>query len=454
MNRLKLLATGLMISFLLSIAAVHVAHAAGFFYVEEVKEGRIYVFADMNNYRNWQHTGELEVRVTRIGAGPNGETIVADSEDALQMYYFKHNLPGEVIEKPEPPPAPAVQEKLPYRFSGYMFGDYFYNTNRDPNIGNLANVAVGGPEDLNGFQFRRIYFTFDDDISKDFTARFRLEADQAALSSNGRISVFVKDAYLRWKEAFGTNDIWFGIHPTPAYEISEAAWAYRSLEKTIMDLRGIVPSRDIGASLRGKFDSAGKYNYWVEFGNGSGNTPETDKFKRVYGLFHWRPTEKFQATVYQDYRALPDIADPNDATGAHFIDNSSMTTAWFANYGAKDIYGIGYEGFITRQENGVKIGGGIPFSLDDKNTIGHSIWAWVNFNEKVGVVGRYDYFEPSSSDVTGGDVRHWFVGSLVVKPHKNVWIMPNVLVETYEDIAGVDIKKSVTPRITLYYIFL
>ena len=37
--------------------------------------------------------------LTRPGAGPNGETVVADSETALELFFFKHGIP-QVVEKP------------------------------------------------------------------------------------------------------------------------------------------------------------------------------------------------------------------------------------------------------------------------------------------------------------------------------------------------------------------
>lgn len=419
------------------------------FYIEEAKDGRIYVFNNIDNYNMWKSGGEMGKSTTRVGYGPNGETVVFDGNDAINIYNYKHNLPLETFPAAAPPP--AMQEKLPYKFSGYMFGDYFYKTSADPNIALLPNVAVPGAEDLNGFQFRRIYLTFDDTISDKFSARFRLEADQASLASNGKISVFVKDAYLQWKNVFNNHDFIFGMQPTPAYEVSEAAWAYRSLEKTIMDLRGSVPSRDIAASLKGRLGSGGKFDYWVMLGNGSGNTPETDKFKRLYFQLHWKPTEKFQATFYQDYRALPDITNPNDSAG--FLSNNSYTTAWFVNYGIKDQYGLGYEGFFTKQQNGNKSGSEAPFRLGDKTTTGHSVWGWYNFNPIVGVVGRYDMYEPNTD--SNGDKRDLFIASLVLKPHKNVFIMPNLEFEKYQDLpTGASIKNSVVPRITFYYIFL
>ena len=110
------------------------------------------------------------------------------------------------------------------RLSGLAYFDYSYNVARDTAIGSFSNKALSGNESFQAFQFRRIYFTYDYDVASDFTSRFRLEADEASLVSNGKTAVFVKDAFLRWKNVFGANDLIFGVQPTPAYEISEAVW--------------------------------------------------------------------------------------------------------------------------------------------------------------------------------------------------------------------------------------
>lgn len=451
MNRLRK-GVVLPIAMFVFLAAAGLAHAQNLFYMEVAKDGKIYVFDDQKAYVEFQQTGDIEKKITHIGAGPNGETMIFDSEEAIHLYNFKHNLPDEVIAKPEPPAPPAMQEKLPYRFSGLMFGDYFYNTSRDPNIATFSNVATGGPENLNGFQFRRIYFTFDDDLSPSFTMRFRLEADQAALSSDGKISVFVKDAYLQWKNVFTNNDLIFGIQPTAAYDDSEKAWGFRSLEKTIMDLRGIVPSRDLSVSLKGKFDNPGKYNYWVAVGNNSGNRPEIDKFKRFYFQFKYKPSDKFQLAVYDDIKQNLKLVDPNDPS-AKLGDNTN-TLAFFANVAQKDKYSLGFETFFSTTKNGNKTGTVAPFTVSNKTAVGYSAWGWYQFNEKVGVVGRYDYFEPNNGDAFKGDTRNLYIFSLFLKPFKSVWIMPNVEIESYQDsVSGVSYKNSVTPRLTFYYTF-
>jgi hypothetical protein len=280
-----------------------------------------------------------------------------------------------------------------------------------------------------------------------------LEADQVALTSDLKISVFVKDAYLQWENAFPRNDFWFGIHPTPAFEVSEAAWAFRSLEKTIMDLRGIVPSRDFGVSLRGKFNDAGTYNYWVEAGNNSGNRPEVDKYKRFYFQFWGKPSEKFQFTVYHDRRGNPKTVDPN--TTLTSLDNDIWVTAFFANLKKTDVYSLGFEAFFQNTTNGFIHGTAPAAIIDDKHGVGYSAWGWYSFTPKVGIVGRYDFLDPNTDSGAKGDARGLFIGSLFLKPIKNVYIMPNIYVEKYQKLpTGQTFKTSVTPRITLYYIFL
>jgi phosphate-selective porin len=73
----------------------------GFYYKEIEKEGRIYVFNSAARAEAFEKSGEVGIGITKPGAGPKGETIVGDSERALQLYFFKHGIAEPV---PEPPP--------------------------------------------------------------------------------------------------------------------------------------------------------------------------------------------------------------------------------------------------------------------------------------------------------------------------------------------------------------
>jgi hypothetical protein len=362
------------------------------------------------------------------------------------------------------------------KFSGYMFGDYYYNIARDGNFNSFSsttasNGAAPGTTAMQAFQLRRIYFAYDNDISEQFTTRFRLEADQAALPgstgsvlTNGKISVFVKDAYLKWKGVFSGSDLIFGVQPTPAYDVSEGAWGYRSLEKTIMDLRGIVDSRDMGVSLKGKLTDDGMVNYWVMLGNGAGTSkPEGDRFKRYYAHIQVKPMPNLQATAYADYKDVPDIAN-GFAPGKH-LDNHALTTALFVGYTEPSQYNVGVEAFLQSTNNGIK--DTVARSYDTKSTLGFTIYGSYNFMPELALVLRYDNYNPSTDDkgkdplyvtaatASGNLSRNYIIAGLDWKVDKRVSVIPNLLYETYEaPKGGTAPDASVTARVTFYYVFL
>ncbi|HTY37633.1 MAG TPA: hypothetical protein VMH23_11005 [Bacteroidota bacterium] len=354
--------------------------------------------------------------------------------------------------------AVVAQDKGPAgKFSGYMIGDYYYNLQRDAGYAGLANnassSAAPGGTAMQSFLLRRVYLTYDDDISEQFTTRFRLEADQGTdVLNSGKIGVFVKDAYLRWKNVFSGSDLIFGIQPPPTYDVSEAAWGYRSLEKTIMDLRGIYGSRDVGLALKGKLVESGMFNYWVMIGKNAGNAPATtSKFNRYSAQLHIKPVTNLQATLYFDYLGAADKADPFNK--GSFVGNTTSTLALFVGYAEANKYNFGVEAFTQSTANGYTAPAAT--SLSSLTKTGVSGWASVNLTSDIAVVGRYDNYDPNTNDAAKGDVRNYIIGGVAWKPNKNVSIIPNILYETYEAPAtGSSPDASVTARVTFYYVFL
>ncbi len=350
------------------------------------------------------------------------------------------------------PPAPKD------KFSGYMFGDFFYNVARDPAFmtgGSLPNAFTTGEKDYQGFQLRRIYFTYDNMISERFTARLRLEMD-AGGSRDTKIVPFVKDAYLKWKKVIEGGDFIFGIQPTTAFEIAEGSWGYRSLEKTQMDLRGIVPSRDFGVALRGKFDGSGTVNYWILVANGNGNKNQPkDKQRRYAATLHFKPSGNVQISVTGDYRTQMAIPDPANANAT--LGRGVFTGAVFAGYDDPETFSIGAEAFMQSSANSF-----MPSTATAPKSLmkmGVSAWASVVVAPDVKIVGRFDLFDPNTdSDVLAkGDARNLIIGAIAWKPDKNVTVMPNVEVETYESAPApstATFDASVTGRLTFYYSFL
>ena len=334
----------------------------------------------------------------------------------------------------------AVGTVGPVKFSGLMFGDYLY----------IVDSHDSTQKDLNGFQFRRIYITTDYTISDNFDSRFRLEADQTSgsLTAGGRVGVMIKDAWLKWKNIFDGSDALFGISPTPAFDVSEPVWGHRYLEKTIMDLNGIVPSRDLGVDLKGKFDKDGMAKYWVKIGNNSGNAPEVNKYKRYYGFLEFDPSPNFLITVYGDYASNPQITDP---FGTGTKNNSSFVGAGFLNYKQKGSYSIGVEGYYKSQQNNITNSDGT--ALESQNGFGLSFWGFVNFSETIQLVARFDTADPNTNKDKDG--RNLILGGLQFNPTNNVSITPNIEVFTYQAVKGngESVASDIIPRVSFYWVF-
>jgi len=325
------------------------------------------------------------------------------------------------------------------KISGLMYSDYFYN---------IDNATIA-KKDLSGFQFRRIYFTTDFAVADNFDSRFRLETDQTVNSNTGggKLGVMVKDAYLKWKGIFNGSDLVVGIAPTPAYDVSEAAWGYRSLEKTIMDLDGIVSSRDFGVDLKGKLTDNGSVNYWFKVANNSGNAPETDKYKRYYAMFRFKLSENFQATVHADYASKAQKMDSFDKQAKS---NNQFVGSLFLGYKQKEDYSFGVEAFTrTIQNNFAKT---TTETLQNQSSIGFSIWGWGALSETLKLVGRFDNFDPNTNNASDGT--SFLMAGLDYNAAKNVSVIPNVQLFNYQakDTSGKSLK-DLTARVTFAYTF-
>src|SRR5436305_14285482 len=152
MRRKALFKAGLLaLALALSAATAARAQVAGLYYQEVEKDGRVYVFNTPEKFHSWESSGDMGVAVSLIGRGPNGETIVAENETAMDLYLFKHNLPA--YERPTPKPAKAADypaNKLGIR----VYADGPTKENKDDFRGSKSSDSgVGG-------DVKRTYFTF------------------------------------------------------------------------------------------------------------------------------------------------------------------------------------------------------------------------------------------------------------------------------------------------------
>jgi hypothetical protein len=334
------------------------------------------------------------------------------------------------------------------RISGLVFGDLYYNLTGEPlhsyaaSGADTARASIDGVpfpdgtprvigKDLNGLLIRRIYFQLDNDLSTRFSTRFRLEADSRALTSDSKIGVYVKAAYLQIKDVIPRSSVYVGMTNTPTFESSEEFWGYRSVEKTISDFRGLAGSADLGVSAKGSFDDGQRIGYYAMLGNGTGQRPEDNRYKRAYFALPLRPVEDLRIEPYVDYEGGPGNSD-------------------------RALYKL----FLGYQFNRLALGGEILQRVNhvdagrNRMPFGYSVFGRLKAAEKLQAFARYDRWQPDTraADRIDSDL---YVAGLDWEPYKDVHIMPNVEATQY-DARGAAVAPShhdVQARVTFYYRF-
>lgn len=310
-------------------------------------------------------------------------------------------------------PSPAESSSV----TGLAFFDYFYNVS-----------GSGIPADSGAFAFRRIYLTYDSNIDDRFSARFRLEADGKELTSKGKLGVFVKDASLKWTSLLPNTNGYIGLTATPLWSRSEKVWGYRSVEKTILDLRGLGTSADVGVALEGNFKPA---SFHVLLANGSGQAPENSRSKKIYAsvpVF----VGKGMIEAVADYEALPGARDRH-------------TLKAFLGYpGERAALGVEW---VQRTNRNAGTNGA------DVVPLGVSVFARVKAGPPVWLFARYDFYDPDSELDADGYREHLWLGGLDWGASKNVHFIPNLSVVSYDakDAATADRDADVVARLTVAY---
>ncbi len=314
------------------------------------------------------------------------------------------------------------------KFSGYMFGDYYYVVkNHDESL-----------VDLHGYQFRRIYFTYDYKIDNAWSTRLRLEmGNKFGVDKGVKMSSVVIDAYLKYK--IGLQSIILGISPTPTWKIVEKIWGYRSVEKTPLDIQKMGGSRDFGLAAEGYFNTAKSFGYSVMFSNGSSTKQETNRGKSGMASISWKPNKSLIFELYGDY------FDKKGST-------DWITLQGFAAYVSKNFrVGLQYAN-QTREIN------------EDKSNKFNIASAFLTgrINEKFGYLLRADkMFEanPKGSDIAFIPFSEDAASTLLIagfdwSPVKGVSIIPNIEYVLYDKTeSGVTIENDMFARLTFYWKF-
>ena len=307
------------------------------------------------------------------------------------------------------------------KFSGYMFGDYYYILSHNDTI----------LEGQNGFWFRRIYFTYDYKISDEFSTRFRLELNSPGdFKTKEVLKPYLKDAYLGWKK--GTQNLILGISPTPTWEYIENFWGYRSVEKTPLDLYKMGDSRDFGVALKGSLSREELISYHLMFANGEGLKGEVNKEKKYMGSFLLKPLKYLSLEIYGDYEK----------------------TRWT------------YQGFLGYKFEKGRMGTQYTHQrkqeTDEKNWKKFdvfSIFGVLNISEKISFLLRYDRMEhslPGASTIRYVPMNetspfHLGLLGLDFKIAPDVSFIPNIMAVYYDELKKNN--RDIYLKLTFFYSF-
>lgn len=355
---------------------------------------------------------------------------------------------------------------------GYAFGDYAYKAHADTVGGGRggANQYTKVPEGQSMFQLRRVYLGYNYNISEKFAAECLLAAEDDVAGgdvlANGKFAPYIKLANLRWKNIFPGSDVVVGLVSTPAFPMtSESVWSYRSIERTVADIRR-TPSFDLGIALQGRFiPKNDNFGYNIMVGNGSSARPENDKFKAFYGDVYARLFKKrVIIDFYADYQRL------NWSPGFHHGRN--MFKGFIAYTTPK--FTVGFEAFYNRimaDDIETKISGG----KDTVTNVATAISVFVRgriYKDQLGFFARYDNFSPSgnidnskyntdvplTSQYDPNTKEQFITAGIDYTPVKNVHIMPNIWYNSYANVGphnygAANNSYDLVYRLTFYYVY-
>lgn len=348
---------------------------------------------------------------------------------------------------------------------GYMFGDYYVKAQADSLNRGSSSQYSGVPKNRNAFQIRRLYLGYNYNITKKFAAEVLLEAAPGEGLTDSKLAFYIKLANLRIKDLWKGTDLVLGQVSTPGFAMSsEPIWGYRSIEKTIIDIRG-TPSYDLGASLQGKFDpKTSNFGYDLMVGNGTGAKPEGDNFKWLYGdIWGKFLDKKLYVNLYVDYNGMSPVAGMKhsrsmikgivaytvpkftigvEAYNNHLKNDNQATEISTGNVDVLSVDASGLSVFVkgTLVKDKLNFFARTDFFNPD-NKIDNN-----KYNKYVGNTGAYN--DPSTKE-------NFITAGLDFTPMKNVHLMPNLWLNHYKN-QGFATKYNVSDvvaRLTFYFVF-
>jgi len=257
------------------------------FYREFKKEGRYFVFNNATAAAAFEQSGETGVGITRIGIGPNAESVFADSETALELFLFKYGLTAEVKRPSAPPLNIAWRDGKTRMTIGSNF--YLEMSNRvqvrythifPDDAVKLPGTESGG-DSQGSFRIRRAKLKFEGWFYKPWL-QYEVQTNWPGIAT-ANLGQYLEDANINWDVTKGkkTFMVKVGQYKVP-FGLQELI---SSGSQQLVD-RSVVSNvysrgRDTGATVWGVLGN-NKFEYRAGIFNGNGLTRsvnDNDKFQ-------------------------------------------------------------------------------------------------------------------------------------------------------------------------------
>ncbi|MCX7696218.1 MAG: hypothetical protein N2Z72_00815 [Bacteroidales bacterium] len=336
-------------------------------------------------------------------------------------------------------------QEIRKEFTAQIFGDYYYNIQRDSLSTTMNYAILNDPVHMNGLIFRRINAGYTFFLSSKISTKIVWEADNFTFATNNKLSFFPKDASFSFDSLFRSFELSFGIIQPPVFVLSERWWSHRFLERTITDLYNFCSNRDMGISLRGRFLSD-RLLFTLMLGNNNGTKLENDRYKALYYLIGFQPVENFIMSLSGAYYFRKKMDDLYDSIPPiQSLNKDEFLLTFFMGYKKNRYLSIGWELFTFYNQHDYNTGRRFVSFF----SYGSSLFTNFSPFKSWTFVGRFDYFEPNSYFKSLYDRRIYMLLASDYHVRNDMIISPNLLMEFYEKNAqGKSIKPGITARVT------
>jgi len=344
---------------------------------------------------------------------------------------------------------------------GYAFGDYAYKLHADSaQRGNVQYSRL--PKSYNSFNFRRIYLGYDYQFTPNISSQlllahestFEASSNNSDLLTDNNRGVYIKAMNIRFKNVIPRAIIVAGQQATPTFAtLVDGIWGYRSIEKTIADMRGVSSSTDLGVGVFGKIGKNENIGYDVMIGNSNGAKVENNKFKKIYTSLYAYFFQK-KLVIQGNYE--------HDRTSRTPVQQDISNFKVFAAYKTSSTT-IALEAFRQIRTNNT-----LADSLfTDVVPVGISFYVIQKLiKNKLNLFARLDFYDPDNKFASN---KNYTIGYNTNKEtfttigfdfiaSKNVHLMPNLWYNKYENklkATSGNLKSDydLEGRMTLYFLF-